>query len=144
MARRLSMAADGSELLALALSYSTEQVAHIEAVESLVEASGYSPTSLMAACSYAQAMARDKPLDTSNQRTLDLLTRAVQRAAHLAGAQDSGEQDAADRAPLMDSIVETAGEAAVAPGAVASRTAELDAAVDSLRAGVEAEDAAGA
>lgn len=132
------MPADGSELLALALSYSIEDVADLEAVEALAEASGYSPTSLMSACSYAQAMARDKPLDTSNERTLDLLTRAVQRAAYL-----SGEQEAADRAPLMEQIVETAGEAAVEPGAVASRTAELDAAVDQLRAGVDAEGPAG-
>lgn len=129
------MPADGSELLALALSFGIEDVPDIEAVESLVEASGYSPTSLMAACSYAQAMARDKPLDTTTERTIELLTRAVQRAAYLAG-----EQESADRAPLMEHIVETAGEAAVTPGAVASRSAELDAAVDQLRAGVEAED----
>ena len=133
------MPADGPELLAMALSLGIENVADIEAVESLVEASGYSPTSLMAACSYAQAMARDKPLDTTNERTIDLLTRAVQRAAYLAG-----EQEAADRTPLLEHIVETAGESAVAPGAVASRTAELDAAVDQLRAGVDEDDAGGA
>ena len=122
------MAADASELLALALSFEAEVVTDLEAVELLVESSGYRTTHLMAACSYAVAMARDLPFDPSTPRTLRLLSRAVQRAAVL-----SGEQPSPERATLLEQIVEISGHGAMAPGAVESRSVELEEALARLR-----------
>lgn len=126
---------DGPELLALALSLEAEDVSDEEAVVSLVEGAGCSATALMGAYAYALSLARDMPYDTSNERTLGLLTRALQRAVRL-----SGEQQSSDGATLLQHIVEVSGKASVGPSAVALRTAEVEADVDHLRAAADIDD----
>lgn len=119
---------DGPELLALALALEADGATDDEAVASLVEAAECSATTLMGAYAYALSLARDMPYDTSNERTLGLLTRALQRAVRL-----SGEHQSTDEATLLQHIVEVSGKASVTPSAVASRTAEVEAVVDNLR-----------
>lgn len=123
------MATDGPELLALALSLEAEDVADEEAVASLVESAGGSATALMGAYAFALSLARDMPYDTSHERTLGLLTRALQRAVRMSGEHQPPD----DAATLLRHIVEVSGQASVGPGAVASRSAELDADIDHLR-----------
>ncbi|MFP5376776.1 MAG: hypothetical protein ACLGIO_08355 [Acidimicrobiia bacterium] len=117
------MTTDGRELLGLALALEDEGAEDERVIDALVEASRCSPTALMAAYAFALSLARDLPYDTSNERTLGLITRALQRAVRL-----SGQRQAADGTPgLLRHIEEVAGQAAVRPDAVASRTAEVDA-----------------
>ena len=119
------MATAVSELLALALALAHDgdgTSPGTEAVESLVESADGSPTALMGAYALALSLARDMPYDTSNERTLSLITRALQRAVRL-----SGQRHAADGSDnLLRHIVDVAGQAAFAPDAVASRTAEVE------------------
>lgn len=127
-ARQWSMAAEGSDLLAMALELQAEGTGDEEAVASLVEAAHGSATTLMSGCAYALSLARGMPYDSANQRTLRLLTAALQHAVHT-----SGEEPSEDRDSLLRHIVEVAGGAAMAPPAVASRIAELDADLETLR-----------
>lgn len=122
------MHADGPELLGLALSLEAAGTDDDEVVTSLLEAARCSVTALMGACTHALSLSRDMPYDETSQRTLDVLTRAAQQAVRM-----SVDIPSEDRAPLLDHIVEISGRAAVAPGAVASRTAEVDADMDHLR-----------
>lgn len=123
------MAADGPDLLALVLELTADGAGDEEAVASLVEAAHGSASTLMGACAYALSLARDLPYDSANERTLQLLTVALHRAV-----QASGDVPVDDRATLLRHIVEFSGGAAMAPGAVAERVAELDASLDTLRA----------
>lgn len=74
------------------------------------------------------SLARDMPDDTSHERTLGVLTKALQRAVRL-----SGERGSSEAPTLLQHIIEVSSRASVAPTAVASRSAEVDAGVDSLR-----------
>lgn len=127
----------GPELLALALALSTEDVSEEDAVGVLIDTAQCRATSLMGACAYALKLAEDRPYDSSSERVLTILTRALQQAVRL-----SGEQPSNDRAVLIDQIVEISGRASLDPGAVASRTAEVDADLEKLRAAVEREPTA--
>lgn len=138
-ARRWGMSADGPELLALALSLEADGVGEEAAVASLVESAQFSCTKLMAACAYALSLARDMPYDAANERTLQLLTQALQWAVRM-----TGESASEDHTVLLDQIVESSGRASVAPAAVASRTAEVDADLDKLRAAGDGGDEASA
>ena len=133
------MSADGPELLALALSLESDGVAQEEAVAALLESAQCSCTTLMTACGYALSLVRDMPYDAANERTLELLTQALQRAVRITGEPPSHENTV-----LLDQIVEISGRASVAPGAVASRMAELDADLDKLRSAGDGEDEANA
>lgn len=119
---------EGSDLLALVLELSAEESADGEIVDALVVAAHGHPTPLMGACAYALSLARDLPYDTANERTLRLLTEALQRAVH-----SSGEAPSEDRDSLLRHIMEYSGGSAMAPRAVASRMAELDADLEALR-----------
>ena len=123
------MTTDGRELLALALALAAEDADDEQAVASLVDSAGCSATALMGAYAFALSLARDMPFDTSNERTLRILTEALQRAVRLCGERHDGDATAG----LLQHIVEVSGQAAVAPRAVASRTAELEADLDHLR-----------
>jgi len=136
-ARRWDMSAGGPELLALALSLEADGVGQEEAVTALLESAQCSCTTLMAACAYALSLVRDMPYDAANERPLQLLTDALQRAVRI-----TGEPPSQDNTVLLDQIVEISGRESVAPGAVASRMAELDADVDKLRAAGDGEDEA--
>ncbi|HET7489405.1 MAG TPA: hypothetical protein VFJ85_15870 [Acidimicrobiales bacterium] len=127
----------GPELLALALALSTEGVPEDEAVGALIDTAQCRATSLMGACAYALKLAEDRPYDASSERIVILLTRALQQAVRM-----SGEQPSNDRAILLEQIVEFSGRASLAPGAVASRTAEVDADLENLRAAVGREPTA--
>jgi len=131
------MSVDGPELLALALSLEADGIDDEDAVVSLVESAHYSGTALMAAFTYALSLARDLPYDPARERTLLTLTRAVQRAVRL-----SGEVPSEVRTILLSQIEGVAGQAAMTPGAVAARGAELDADLESLRTTI-AGDASG-
>lgn len=131
------MSADGSELLALALSLEADGTDDEAVIASLVATAQGSATALMSACAYALSLSRDMPYDTANERTLDLLTQAAQQAV-----RTSGDIPSQDVAPLLQQIVEISGRASVTPGAVASRTAEVDADVEKLRAGGGSEEPA--
>lgn len=131
-ARQWRMPAYGPELLALALSLGADDADEDEAVAVLIETARCKATSLMGACAYALKLAEDQPYDPSNERVVNLLTRALQQAVRLSGEQPSG-----DRAILIDQIVEISGRASLAPGAVASRTAEVDADLEKLRAALD-------
>lgn len=131
------MSADGPELFALALSLEADGVEEEDAVSALVESAQCSGTSLMAACAYALSLARDMPYDAVTARTVALLTRALQRAVRL-----SGQVVSEDHAVLLEQIVQFSGQASVAPGAVASRMAELDADLDKLRSAADGEASA--
>lgn len=122
------MSAEGPELLALALALEAEGADDEQVIASLVELAQGSCISLMGASAYALSLARDMPYDTANERTLSLLTRALQQAVHMSGAVPSD-----DRATLLRQIVETSGGASMTPGAVASRVAQLDADLETLR-----------
>lgn len=122
------MLAYGPELLALALSLEADGADDEETVAALVESARCSGTTLMAACTYALSLARDMPYDNANERSLGLLTRALKQAVRM-----SGEVASQDRAVLLDQIVQSSGRASLAPGAVASRMAELDADLANLR-----------
>ena len=126
------MSADGSELLALALSLDADGVDEDEAVDSLVMTAEASATTLMGACAYALSLSRDMPYDRANEHTLALLTRAAQQAVRICWNVPSG-----DRAWLLHQIVEASGRASIGPRAVASRSAEVEADVGKLRALVE-------
>lgn len=125
------MAAAASELLAqaLALAHGGDHETDEQAVAVLVDIAEYSPTALMGAYALALSLARDMPYDTSNERTLSLLTRALQQAVRLSGVHHTPDGTAS----LLRHIVEIAGKSAMTPGAVASRTAEIDADVGHLR-----------
>jgi len=125
------MTIDGRELLGLALALAAEDTDDERVVSELVDGSGCSPRALMGAYAFALSLARDLPYDTSNERTLGLLTRALQRAVRLTG-QHHGPDDGTDG--LLQHIVDVSGRSAVRPEAVASRVAEIDADVGSLRA----------
>lgn len=84
----------------------------------------------------ALSLARGMPYDAANERTLRLLTRALQQAVHMSGEMSSED----DHAVLLEQIVQYSGRASVEPGAVASRTAELDADLDKLRATGDGEE----
>ena len=123
------MTTDGRELLGLALALETESADDERVIAALIDAADCSPTALMGAYAFALSLARDLPYDTSNERTLGLITRALQRAVRL-----SGQNHAPDgTASLLGHIVEVAGRAALQPDAVARRTAEVDADVGTLR-----------
>lgn len=124
------MTTDGRELLGLALALAAEEPRDDHVVEALVEAAGASPTSLMGAYAFALSLARDLPYDTSNERTLGLLTRALQQAVRLSGLRHDHDHETVG---LLRHIEEIAGKAAVRPEAVASRVAEVDADVGTLR-----------
>lgn len=137
--RQWVMTTDGRELLGLALALAADDPVDEHVVEALVEAADCSPIALMGAYAFALSLARDLPYDTSNERTLNLITRALQRAVRL-----SGERHAHDgTVGLLRHIEEIAGRAAVHPEAVASRVAEVDADLGALR-GMPPEDAGGA
>lgn len=123
------MTTDGRELLALALALEAEDADDEQAVASLVDSAGCSATALMGAYAFALSLARDMPYDTTNERTLRILTQALQRAVRLSGER----HDADETAGLLQHIVEVSGQGAVGPGAVASRTAELEADLGHLR-----------
>ena len=131
------MAAAASELLAHALAFSLEgHAGGRDPVDELVEIADCSPTVLMGAYALALTLARDMPYDTSNERTLGLLTQALQRAVRLSGERGSPDGSAS----LLRHIVEVAGQSALAPGAVASREAEVEADVGHLWAHDTVED----
>ena len=119
---------EGADLLALVLELVAEGSDDDAIVGSLVMAAGGSATTLMGACTYALSLARDMPYDTGNERTLRLLTGALQRVVHTSGAAASDDRDT-----LLRHIVEYSGGWSMAPPAVASRVAELDADLETLR-----------
>ncbi|HVM04198.1 MAG TPA: hypothetical protein VM242_03405 [Acidimicrobiales bacterium] len=123
------MATDGRELLAVALGLEAEELDDELVVAELLEAAEDSPTALMGAYAFALSLARDMPYDTSNERTLAIITRALQRAVRASGERHDSEATAG----LLSHIVEVSGRAAVAPQAVAERVAEVDADVGILR-----------
>lgn len=132
------MPATGSELLALALALEVEASSDEEAVAALVAAADASPTALMGAYAYALCLAKDMPYDTSNDRTLGLLTTALQQAVREHGEHGRGD------AALLEHIVEVSGAAPLSAAAVASRAAALQADLDKLRPpGDEGETAGG-
>lgn len=124
------MRPDGPQLLALALELAAHGADDDETVAILVEAAQGSATTLMAAGAYAVSLARDLPHDVAHERTVGLLTLAVQRAV-----QRSGDPIAEDRAGLLRHILEVSGGAPMTRHAVATRTAELDADLEKLRSG---------
>jgi hypothetical protein len=123
------MATDGRELLAVALGLEAEEPDDELVVAELLEAAEGSPTALMGAYAFALSLARDMPYDTSNERTLAILTRALQRAVRASGERHDSEVTAG----LLSHIVEVSGKAAMGPQAVAERVAEVDADVGILR-----------
>ncbi len=127
---------EGADLLALVLELAAEGTDDDDIVRSVVMAAGGSATTLMGACTYALSLARDMPYDTGNERTLRLLTEALQRAVHT-----SGESPSEDHYTLLRHIVEYSGGWSVAPEAVATRTAELDADLETLRPSEDGEAA---
>ncbi len=122
------MSMEGADLLALVLELVAEGSDDNEIVSSAVMAAGGSATNLMGACTYALSLTKDMPYDKGNERTLRLLTEALQRAVHT-----SGETSSEDRDTLLRHIVEYSGGWSMAPDAVATRTAELDAELETLR-----------
>lgn len=122
------MSAGGSELLALALALEAEDTSDADAVAALVRAADGSPSALMGAYAYALCLAKDLPYDPGNDRTLALLTSALQRAV-----RDYGEHGRGDGTSLLEHIVEVAGLRQVSTAAVAGRDAELQADLDRLR-----------
>jgi len=130
------MSVEGSDLLALVLELAAEGGHDEDIVTSLVETACGSPTTLMAACAYALSLARDLPYDSANERTLRLLTQALQRAVHTSGEAPSEDHDS-----LLRHIVEYSGGAAMTPGAVASRSAAVDADLATLRNSEDSEPA---
>lgn len=128
---------EGADLLALVLELVAEGSDDDDIVRSLVMAAGGNATTLMGACAYALSLARDMPYDPGNERTLRLLTEALQRAVHT-----SGESPSEDHDTLLRHIVEYSGGWSVAPDAVAARTAELDADLETLRPSDDGEAAA--
>jgi hypothetical protein len=129
------MPADGPQLLALALSLEADEVPGEEAVDALLGAAGHSPTALMGAYAYALCLARDMPYDARNDQTLGLLTRALQRAV-----RHSADYPGSEGTSLLEHIVEASGMGPLDPSAVASRTAEVQAGLDMLRAGAESDE----
>lgn len=123
------MTTDGRELLGLALALESESADDEWVITALIDDAGASPTALMAAYAFALSLARDLPYDTSNERTLSLITRALQRAVRLSGQRHEPDGTAS----LLGHIVEVAGRAAVRPEAVALRVAEVDADLGTLR-----------
>lgn len=119
---------DGPELLALALELEADAVAPESAIATLLEAAGRSPTTLMGAYAYAHSLAEDQPYDECTEHMLDLLTKALQRAVRL-----TGKNQVTDAPGLYQHIIDVSGRGSVAPGAVASRMAEVDADIDLLR-----------
>jgi len=132
------MSVDGPELLALALSLEAEGIDDDEVIDALVAGAHSSATALMSAGAYAHALARDRPYDAVNERTLDLLARAAQKAVHTT----ADVQDEEEESTLVHLIVEVSGQAAVAPSAVALRTAEVEADMEKLRAAANSEEPA--
>lgn len=118
---------EGADLLALVLELTAEGSGDDDIVSSLVMAAGGSATTLMGACTYALSMARDMPYDTGNERTLRLLTEALQRSVHSSGEIPE------DRDTLLRHIVEYSGGWSMTPPAVASRMAEVEADLETLR-----------
>ena len=123
------MTADGRELLAVALGLEAEEPDDELVIAELLDAAEGSPTALMGAYAFALSLARDMPYDTSNERTLAILTRALQRAVRASGERHDSEATAG----LLSHIVEASGKAAMGPQAVAERVAEVDADVGTLR-----------
>ena len=126
------MPAAGHELLALALSLQVEETDAEAVVDALLESAEHSPTALMGAYAYALCLARDMPYDPGSEHTLGLLTKALHRAVRHAGALRGGEGT-----NLLEHIVAVSGSAPLAPGAVASRSGELQADVERLRHSAE-------
>jgi hypothetical protein len=122
------MSMEGADLLALVLELVAEGSDDDDIVGSLVMAAGGSATTLMGACTYALSLARDMPYDAGNERTLKLLTAALQRAVHVSGAASSEDRDT-----LLRHIVEYSGGWSMTAPAVASRVAELNADLETLR-----------
>lgn len=136
------MATDARELLGLALALASEGDDDERVIDELVEAADGSATALMGAYAFALSLARDLPYDTSNEHTLSVLTRALQRAVRLSGEHHDHDHDGT--VGLLRHIEEVAGRAAVRPEAMESRAAEVDADVGSLRGAPPADADTGA